>query len=198
MRLTGLAGLSSMNLGPESVQVNFSPFPLRRTFPTPVSNSRRPGELRIPSRLAAEGNPARLPRWLRRAAIPLLCGLVVAACAQTAGAQEERKPRLPVLSKLTTGSVRQAFSGKVQSLDLKRKLLMVDTVEGGATEIFPVKKDVPVSMVDGEKIKLKELKAGTSVLIYYRQKNDRRAVSEIIVLSAGAEEKDAKKTPPPS
>jgi len=116
----------------------------------------------------------------------------------SAPAQDERRTRLPMIGKITGGTSRQAFSGKVQSLDLKRNLLKVDTVEGGATEIFPVKKGTPVSMADGRKVKLRELAPGTNVIIYFEQKEDRRTVSEIVVLAASEGEGKKKKSPPPS
>lgn len=116
----------------------------------------------------------------------------------SADAQDERRTRVPALGKIAGGPSRQAFSGKVQSVDLKRNLLKVDTVEGGVTEIFPVKKNTPVSMAGGGKIKVNELAPGTSVIIYYEQGRDRRSVTEIVVLAASAGEDRKKKSPPPS
>ena len=110
---------------------------------------------------------------------------------------QERKPKVPLLDKITTGTTRRAFSGRVQSVDLERKVLNVNTVEGGNTEIFPIKKGVSVRRANGEKLKLAELAPGTNVLIYYEQKHERRAVKEILVLAAGAGE-EKKKKPPPS
>lgn len=114
-----------------------------------------------------------------------------------ARAQEQRRRKVPVLDKITSGPSRQAFSGKVQSLDLERNLLNVNTVQGGNTEIFPVKKGVRVALADGGKLKLTALTPGTNVIIYYEQKGDRRTVKEIVVLMASPSE-EKKKTPPPS
>jgi hypothetical protein len=127
----------------------------------------------------------------------ILLTFVALACASLARGQDERRTRVPVLGKISGGPSRQAFSGKVQSLDLKRMILRVDTVEGGATEIFPVKKGLPVALADGTKMKLDELAVGATVLIYYEQKTDRRSVTEIVVLK-GAADKHDKKAPPPS
>lgn len=113
-----------------------------------------------------------------------------------ARAQEERKRKIPIVDKISSGPARQAFSGKVQSLDLGHKLLNVNTVQGGNTEIFPVGKGVRVTTADGEKLKLKALAPGTNVLIYYEQKGDQRTVKEIVVLAAGPAE--PKKPSPPS
>jgi len=111
--------------------------------------------------------------------------------------QGERRSRVPVLGKIAGGTERLAFSGRLQSVDLKRNLLKVETVEGGVTEVFPVKKGMKASMAQGRKIKLQELPPGTSIIVYYEQKKDRRTVTEIVVLAAtGGEEK--KKSPPPS
>jgi hypothetical protein len=131
------------------------------------------------------------------------------AMARPARAQDERRSKVPVIGKIAGGSNRQAFSGKVQSVDLKRKLLSVGTVEGGATEFFPIKKNVSVETATGTKLKVKELTPGTNIIVYYDVKEDRRNVSEIMVLGAvGGDEKpsnakdgkdtEAKKPAPPS
>jgi 3-dehydroquinate synthase class II len=51
-----------------------------------------------------------------------------------------------------------------------------------------------VVTADGDKLKLSKLKPGTDVIVYYDQKGDHRAVTEIVVLVGGA----AKKKTPPS
>ncbi len=111
-------------------------------------------------------------------------------------AQEERKRKVPMVDKITSGTNRQAFCGRVQSLDLERKLLNVNTVQGGNTEVFPVSKGVRVATADGEKIKVAALEPGTNVIIYYEQKGDRRTVKQIVVLAPGLVQQ--KKSPPPS
>jgi hypothetical protein len=137
-------------------------------------------------------------------AFPMLTFLALAA-VRPAHAQDERRSKVPVIGKIAGGSTRQAFSGKVQSVDLKRKLLAVGTVEGSATEFFPVKKNVPVESAAGEKLKVNELSPGTNVIVYYEVKNDRRSVSQIVVLGTGdeqketdAKDKNTKKPVPPS
>src|ERR1700682_4064238 len=52
-------------------------------------------------------------------------------------AQEQRKRKIPVVDKLTQGSSRQAFSGKIESLDLDLHVLEVNASEGKTMEIFP-------------------------------------------------------------
>ena len=113
-------------------------------------------------------------------------------------AQEQRRRKVPVLDKVTSGaSSHQAFSGNVQSLDWDHEVLNVNTVQGGNTEIFPLKRGVRVSAADGKKLKLAVLKPGTSVIVYYDQKGDHRTVREIVVLASGPAEAK-KKTSPPS
>src|SRR5579859_4405639 len=114
----------------------------------------------------------------------------------TAHAQDQRKRKIPVVDKLTSGSSRQAFSGKLENMDLKRRVLEVDALEGKGMEIFPVNKGISVSTAGGEKLNLKELQPGSNILIYYEQKGDRRTVKEIVVLAAGADEKNKKHSPP--
>jgi hypothetical protein len=126
----------------------------------------------------------------------LALALAVPSSPASAGMQEDHKRKVPIVDKMASGSNRQAFSGKVQSLDLGRKLLNVSTVQGGNTEIFPLGKGVRVATADGGKLKVKALAPGTNVLIYYEQKGDQRTVKEIIVLAAGPGE--GKKPSPPS
>src|SRR5581483_1854096 len=123
-----------------------------------------------------------------------LCLLLGMAWAVNAVAQEE-KHKIPVIDKLATGSSHQAFSGRVLSFDKDRHILNVNTVQGGNTEIFPVKKGVRVSTADGERLKLKDLSPGTNVLIYFEQRREHRTVTEIVVLGSGAS--DEKKKPGP-
>ena len=111
-------------------------------------------------------------------------------------AQDQRKRKIPVVDKLTSGANHQAFSGKVETLDLERHVLEVNASEGKSLEIFPIKKSIQVSTADGGRLKLKELTPGTSIIIYYEQKGDQRTVKEIVVLAAGPEEKKPKNPPP--
>ena len=98
-------------------------------------------------------------------------------------AQEPHKSKLPGL---TAGPSRLAFSGNVQSLDRERDILNVGTVQGGTTEVFPVRKGIRVSAANGSKLKLDALKPGTNVIVYYEQKGEKRTVKEIVVLSSDA------------
>lgn len=163
-----------------------------------VAHSRGGRRRRRPLDTPVTRKAARFPGWLRPLVVFVLFGLATVCATVSAHAQDERRTRVPVLGKIAGGATRQAFSGRVQSVDLKRNLLKVDTVEGGATEIFPVKKSVPVSMADGKKIKLKELTPSTNVIVYYEQKEDRRTVTEIVVLAASGGEEKKQKSPPPS
>jgi hypothetical protein len=135
------------------------------------------------------------PEALRRPALTIVLLVLTflgLALARPARAQDERRSKVPVIGKIAGGSSHQAFSGKVKSVDLKRELLSVGTVEGGATEFFPIKKNVPVQSADGTKLKVKELTPGTNIIVYYDVKEDRRSVSEIMVLGAlGGEEKSS-------
>lgn len=131
-----------------------------------------------------------------RGASALAFALMLCAIAAFAG-QEERKRKVPVIDKIASGSNQQAFSGTVQSLDMKREVLNVNTVQGGNTEIFPIRKGIHVSSAGGEKLKLATLTPGTNILIYYEQKGDRRTVKDIVVLGNARPKKDTK-SPPPS
>jgi len=112
----------------------------------------------------------------------------------TTKAQEQRKTKVPVLDKITSGGpTHQQFNGIVRSIDLESKVLNVDAIKGNATEIFPIKKKIHVVTADGGKLKLTKLKPGTNVLVNYEQRGDHKTVTGIVVLAGGAVKK---KTPP--
>lgn len=115
---------------------------------------------------------------------------------QPVAAQQQHKPKVPGLDKVTAGPSRQAFTGTVQSLDLEHRVLNVNTVQGSNTEIFPFNKGTRLTAADGTKLKPVALKPGTIVMVYYEQKGDRRMAKQIEVLSPGAPE--GKKAPLPS
>ena len=112
----------------------------------------------------------------------------------TTKAQEQRKTKVPVLDKITSGGpTHQQFNGIVRSIDLESEVLNVDAIKGNATEIFPIKKKIHVVTADGGKLKLTKLKPGTNVLVNYEQRGDHKTVTGIVVLAGGAVKK---KTPP--
>jgi hypothetical protein len=110
--------------------------------------------------------------------------------------QGQGQAKIPKIGKIAGGKEQQAFTGKVQSVDTKLKLLNMMPVEGKGSEIFPVKKNVEVRNIKGERIPLKQLKAGSEVVIYYEMKGSRRTVKRIIELSAGSQTAKEKPSPP--
>jgi 3-dehydroquinate synthase class II len=132
--------------------------------------------------------------------IVIVLAIVLGASCGPAGgsgyAQEPHKGKVPGIDKITSGSSRLAFSGNIQSFDEKRELLSVNTVQGGTTEVFPIKKGVRISAANGSKLKLDNLTPGANVLVYYEQKAEKRTVTEIIVLSSGASQGKNKPAPP--
>ena len=72
----------------------------------------------------------------------------------------------------------------------------VNSLHGRESEIFPFKKNVRVESLNGDKMNLKSLKPGTTVLIYFNQKSGERTIRNIVVLSSG--EGQAKGKPAPS
>ena len=114
-----------------------------------------------------------------------------------AAAQRPGETKIPKIGKIIGGPDRQAFTGKVQSVDKKLNLLNMKPEEGQGSEIFPVKKNVEIRNAKGERISLSELKAGTDVVVYYELKGNKRLVKQIIELSQG-EETTKKKSSPPS
>jgi hypothetical protein len=108
---------------------------------------------------------------------------------------QEHKSKVPIVGKLTSGNQEEAYSGKVQSLDLKQQILSVNSLRGRDSEIFPVKKNVRVEGINGNKMKLSALTPGTTVLIYYDQKAGERTVKDIVVLSPGETQEKTKSAP---
>jgi len=134
----------------------------------------------------------------RRAAILLHILMVVLVWGVGTGNApgQEQKHKVPGLSKLGSGSNQEAFNGIVQSLDLKRKILSVNTLQGQATEIFPIPKNIDLVTASGSRRELTALKPGTNVFILFEQKGDRRTVKQIVILAAAP--KAAKKATPSS
>jgi hypothetical protein len=118
-------------------------------------------------------------------------GLLLAA--SLGSPQDRPKSKLPVIDKITSGASHQAFSGIVKSVDEKHQVLNVNAVEGGVTEIFPVKKNTRVIGPDGSRLKLDDLVPGTNIIVYFELRADRRSVKRIEILSS-----ESKKQAPPS
>jgi hypothetical protein len=99
-------------------------------------------------------------------------------------AQEHTLGKVPGASKITNPASRLAFTGTVQSLNEKQKTLNVNSVEGGATEIFPIKKSTSVIGSGGSRLKLTDLKPGTNIIVYFEQRTDHRSVQRVEVIGA--------------
>lgn len=129
--------------------------------------------------------------YLPGSRVVLLCFAgIMAACAlifcQVATLQaQQQKNKLPIVGKLGSGNHQQAYSGKIKSLDMKQKILNVNSLHGQDTEIFPVKKNMHVEGLNGNRLDLSALKPGVTVLIYFNQKSGERTVKNIVVLSSG-------------
>ena len=107
-------------------------------------------------------------------------------------AQQPGETKIPKIGKILGGTEQQAFTGKIESVDTKLNLLNVKHEEDRGSEIFPVKKNVVIRRATGERISLKELKAGSDVVVYYELKGSQRIVKQIVELSprkAAAEKK---------
>jgi hypothetical protein len=112
------------------------------------------------------------PRALLALSVIFLFGLSQAAPLYA----QQGRSKVPIVGKLSSGNRQQAYSGKVRSLDLKRKILNVNSLHGQDSEIFPIKKNVRVENLGGGKMKLDALTPGTTVLIYYNQKSGERTL----------------------
>ncbi len=130
---------------------------------------------------SANGPKAGGPPCLK-ASLALAAVLMTAALLPLPAAAQSRS-KVPILGKISGGASRQAFSGKLQSLDAKRRILNMTVPDREGTVMFPLKKHVAVVSADGTKMKLKNLKPGASLLIYYQVKGGERDVKQIIMLS---------------
>jgi len=127
-------------------------------------------------------------RAIWRASWPLLVALLGLVCA--APAQQEEKPKIPGLDKIIAANEHLAFTGTVKSVDEKHNILSIDAVEGGDTEIFPIKHSTHVETSDGFRKKLDVLSPGTRVIVYYDQRADRRTVTRIELFNSESKKKE--------
>jgi len=139
-------------------------------------------------------------RGTRRLAVGLgacLLVLTLLAVSRVSAGQDDHKKRVPVLNKITTAPGGQnEFNGRVQSLDLKAKVLNVQSLREDDVEIFPIKKTVTVASANGYPVDISTLKPGTNVLVYFEQRGDKRKVKEIVVLESAPAGSKAPATPP--
>jgi hypothetical protein len=124
-----------------------------------------------------------------------ILGLVMAFSGSAFG-QQQPSSKIPKLGKILGGSLEGAFSGKVQSVDTKLKVLNLKAAEGTGTEIFPLKKNLDIQTLNGEKKALRDLKPGSDVMIYYQLKGNERTIKRIVVLSQKPKETKKKSAPP--
>jgi len=127
------------------------------------------------------------------AALMVIC--IFALCQAPLLRAQGHKSKVPIVGKLGSSSKRQAYSGKIQSIDLKQRILNVNSIHGRQSEIFPFKKNVRIENLNGNRMDLKALKPGTTVLIYFNQKSGERTIRNIVVLSSAKEQARGKRAP---
>ena len=111
---------------------------------------------------------------------------------------QERKNKVPIVGKLATSNRPAAYSGKIESLDVKHGIMNVNPIEGRNSEIFPFKKNVRIENLNGGRMELNALTPGTAVLIYFDQKSGERNIKNIVVLGSGKEKEQAGDKPTPA
>lgn len=147
---------------------------------TPGSNPARPGLSRRALGTVIQG---------------LLCALVLIVGSPNARGQGQGRPKMPGLNKPPAGPTEQAFSGKIESLNLKQHVLSVDALKGQSVEMFPIKNGVQISGADGKRLDFNALAPGTNVIIYYQLKGEQRKIKQIVVLSAEGIAKKKNRSP---
>lgn len=129
-------------------------------------------------------------------ALAALLGVCLFLAFQTAPIHaQEHRTKVPIVSKLTTSNRPAAYSGKIQSLDMKQGIMNVNPIEGRGSEIFPFKKNVRIQNLNGGRMDLSALIPGTAVLIYFDQKSGERTIKNIVVLGSGKEQAKDKPAP---
>jgi hypothetical protein len=143
----------------------------------------------------SEGRSAVANGFLPRMSVVLMAVCAFALWQAPPLHAQDRKSKMPIVGKLTSPSDREAYSGKIQSIDMKQKILSVDSLHDQDSEIFPFKKNVRVESLDGGRMDLRALKPGTTVLIYFNQKSGERTIRNIVVLGSGKEQAEGKRAP---
>jgi hypothetical protein len=116
--------------------------------------------------------------------------LIVGLALVSATPAQQEKPKVPGLDKIISANEHLAFTGTVKSVDEKRNVLSIDSVEGGTTEIFPIKHSTHVLTADGFRKRLDVLSPGTRVIVYYDQRADRRMVTRIELFASESKKKE--------
>ena len=121
-----------------------------------------------------------------------LAALFAALCLLVgpARAQQDEKTKIPGLDKIISANEHLMFTGTVKSLDEKHNILSVNSVEGGDTEIFPIKHSTHVETLDGFRKKLDEVSPGRRINVYYDQRADHRTVTRIELLVSESKKKE--------
>lgn len=127
---------------------------------------------------------------LRRASYLLATVVAAILMLVSAAPAQEEKPKIPGLDKIISSQEHLAFTGSIKSVDEKHNTLSVNSVEGGNTEIFPIKHSTHVLTADGYRKKLDVLSPGTHVIVYYDQRADHRTVTRIELLASESKKKE--------
>lgn len=122
--------------------------------------------------------------WRLLMAVPAIMMFVGIAKAQ------DEKPKVPGLDKIISAQEHLAFTGTVKSVDEKHNIMTIDAVEGGDTEIFPIKHSTHVETADGFRKKMDVLVPGTRVIVYYDQRSDHRTVTRIELFASETKKKE--------
>jgi hypothetical protein len=120
--------------------------------------------------------------------LTVVSAILLLVCSLTA--QQDEKPKIPGLDKIISANEHLAFTGTVKSVDEKHNVLSIDSVEGGTTEIFPIKHSTHVETADGFRKRLDVLSPGTRVIVYYDQRSDHRTVTRIELFASESKKKE--------
>ena len=129
-------------------------------------------------------------RTVRRASWRVALAFAAILLLVCAAPAQEEKPKIPGLDKIISANEHLMFTGTVKSVDEKHNILSVSSVEGGDTEIFPIKHSTHVLTADGFRKKLDALSPGTRVNVFYDQRADHRTVTSIELFTSESKKKE--------
>jgi hypothetical protein len=122
-------------------------------------------------------------RILRRVQI-VSASLLAVILIVAAGSTDLQASKIPLIKKKGGGSGEQTFVGKISSIDLKNRVLVVTTTEGEQQESFEYKKGVRVTSAhQAGEMKVSDLKTGMLVTLYIKASKSSSQVYEILIMS---------------
>jgi hypothetical protein len=93
-------------------------------------------------------------------------------------------PKIPVVKKKKESQKKEhTFVGKIKSIDVKKRVLVLTTTEGDQEEAFNYKKGVRITSAHkAGNLKVSDLTAGMLLTLYIKSSNSSSEVYEILIM----------------